>query len=53
MSDLRDSLVREGILIRDCSTYTYKGMGDRYFRLAVKRYQQNLIVIEKLKEIVR
>ena len=48
-TELKDRLAREGILIRDCSTF--QGMGDRYFRVAVKKHKQNMILIEKLKEI--
>lgn len=48
-TELKDCLAREGILIRDCSTF--QGMGDRYFRVAVKKHKQNMIFIEKLKEI--
>ncbi|MEA3280579.1 MAG: aminotransferase class I/II-fold pyridoxal phosphate-dependent enzyme, partial [Thermodesulfobacteriota bacterium] len=47
---LKDRLAREGILIRDCSTF--QGMGDRFFRVAVKRHEQNMILIEKLKEVI-
>ncbi len=47
-TELRGHLAQGGILIRDCSTF--QGMGDRYFRVAVKRHDQNLILIEKLKE---
>jgi threonine-phosphate decarboxylase len=50
-TELKDNLSREGILIRDCSTFD--GMGDRYFRVAVKKHEQNMILIEKLKEVVK
>ncbi len=50
-TELKDNLSREGILIRDCSTFD--GMGDRYFRVAVKKHKQNVILIEKLKEVVK
>ena len=50
-TELRDHLAQRGILIRDCSTF--QGMGDRYFRVAVKRHDQNLILIEKLKEAIK
>ncbi len=46
-TELKGRLAREGILIRDCSTF--QGMGDRYFRIAVKKHKQNMIFIEKLK----
>jgi len=48
--ELRDRLAPEGILIRDCSNF--HGMEDRYFRVAVKRHEQNIILIEKLKRIM-
>jgi len=47
---LRDHLVQDGILIRDCSNF--HGLNDRYFRVAVKRCDQNEILIKKLREIV-
>ena len=49
-TELKNHLSREGILIRDCSTF--QGMGDRYFRVAVKKHEQNMILIEKLKWVV-
>lgn len=47
---LRSRLVREGILIRDCSNFN--GLNDRYFRVAVKRRGQNELLIKQLREIV-
>ena len=49
-TELRDHLVKEGILIRDCSTF--QGLGTRYFRVAVKRHEENIVLIEKLREII-
>lgn len=49
--ELRDYLAKNGVLIRDCSTF--QGMGDRYFRVAVKKHEQNIILIEKLKEMAK
>ena len=49
-TELRDRLVQEGILIRDCSTF--QGLGTRYFRVAVKRHKENIVLIEKLREII-
>jgi len=49
-TELRDHLVKEGILIRDCSTF--HGLGTRYFRVAVKRHEENIVLIEKLREII-
>jgi len=50
-TELRDRLAAEGILIRDCSNF--QGLGDRYFRVAVKRHEQNMTLIEKLKAVIR
>jgi len=47
-TELRDSLTPEGLLIRDCSNF--QGLGDCYFRVAVKRHEQNIVLIEKLKK---
>ncbi|MBE9572495.1 MAG: threonine-phosphate decarboxylase [Proteobacteria bacterium] len=47
---LRDRLAGEGILIRDCSTF--QEMGVRFFRVAVKRHEQNVVLIERLKEVL-
>lgn len=49
-TELRDRLAQEGILIRDCSTF--HGLGDRYFRVAVKRHEQSIVLIEKLKVVI-
>ena len=49
-TELRDRLVQEGILIRDCSNY--QGLGDRYFRVAVKKRDQNVALIRKLEEAI-
>jgi threonine-phosphate decarboxylase len=48
-TELRGRLAVEGILIRDCSNF--QGLEDRYFRVAVKRHEQNMTLIEKLKEV--
>ncbi len=50
-TELRDRLAQEGILIRDCSTF--QGMGDRYFRVAVKKHEQSIILIKKLREVIK
>lgn len=48
-TQVRDRLIPEGILIRDCSTF--QGLGDRYFRVAVKRHDQNVILVDALRRI--
>jgi threonine-phosphate decarboxylase len=46
-TELRNRLAAEGILIRDCRTF--HGMGDRYFRVAIKRHEQNMLLSEGLR----
>ena len=47
---LYSALAREGILIRDCRSF--KGMGGKFIRLAVKKRKQNQRLIKELKSIV-
>jgi threonine-phosphate decarboxylase len=49
--ELRDRLAQQGILIRDCSNF--QCLGHSYFRIAVKRHEQNIALIEKLKEMIK
>jgi threonine-phosphate decarboxylase len=44
---LRRALLREGILIRDLSAF--KGLGRRYFRVAVKGRQANRLLVDALR----
>ncbi|MBW2568352.1 MAG: threonine-phosphate decarboxylase [Deltaproteobacteria bacterium] len=48
-TELRDRLASEGLLIRDCSTF--QGMGNRFFRVAVKKHKQNMVLIERLHKL--
>lgn len=48
---LFEQCVEKGILIRDCSNYP--GLSKGYFRVAVKRHERNVKLIEVLKEIVQ
>jgi threonine-phosphate decarboxylase len=48
---LRESLAREGILIRDCSTFV--GLDDSYFRVTVRSPKENLILKKALKEALK
>lgn len=47
---LKDRLLPKGILIRDCNTF--HGLGSRYFRVAVKRREENIILMENLKAVI-
>jgi len=44
---LYEMMAREGFLIRDCSSF--RGMGNKFIRVAVKRRKQNNLLIENLK----
>jgi len=46
---LQEMLLRKGFAIRDCSTFT--GMDENYFRIAVKRPEENDRLLASLKEI--
>ena len=46
---LKQMLFQQGILIRSCENYN--GLDERYYRIAVKKHDENIILIEKMKEI--
>ena len=50
VSTLAKRLREKGILIRDCSNYTF--LDDSFFRVAVKSRKDNAILISALKEIL-
>ncbi len=47
--DLGINLLGQGILIRDCSTF--KGLGRGYFRIAVKRHEENERLIAAVRRL--
>lgn len=49
ISNLKQELLKTGILIRDCSNY--RNLNENYYRIAVKNEHENKILIQKLKEI--
>ncbi|MEE9201554.1 MAG: threonine-phosphate decarboxylase CobD [Candidatus Brocadiales bacterium] len=49
--ELQDSLIKMGILIRDCSNF--KGLGDRYFRVAVRNHEENLRLLSCLESALK
>ncbi len=49
-TEVYTALAREGILIRDCRSF--KGMGTKFIRLAVKKRKQNDRLIAALKSLV-
>jgi len=47
---LKTRLIREGTLIRDCKNF--RGLNNKFIRIAVRRHNENLKLIEALKKIV-
>jgi threonine-phosphate decarboxylase len=47
---LREGMTKEGILIRDCSTFV--GLDNRYFRVTVRAPGENMKLVKTLQEIV-
>ncbi len=47
---LKTKLIQEGILIRDCSNF--RGLNNKFIRIAVRRHNENLKLIEALKKVV-
>lgn len=46
---LYDLLLKQGIMIRDCSNY--RGLKEGYFRVAVKTHEDNIKLIDELKRL--
>lgn len=46
-TDLKERLIDEGILIRDCSNY--RNLSEGYFRIAVKSHEDNMRFIEAMR----
>lgn len=49
-SHLANEMAKRGILIRDCSNFT--GLSDRFFRIAVRKREENKKLIFNLKQIL-
>jgi threonine-phosphate decarboxylase len=47
---LREKLIRRGILIRDCANF--KGLGNKFIRIAVRSHKENAMLIRALKEVI-
>ncbi|SFI96478.1 threonine-phosphate decarboxylase CobD [Thermoflavimicrobium dichotomicum] len=47
---LQEELGKKGILIRDCSMYP--GLDERYFRIAIKKREQNQVLVQALQEVL-
>jgi threonine-phosphate decarboxylase len=48
---LKEELAKEGILIRDCSTFV--GLDDSYFRVTVRSSRENLKLIKTLRKVLK
>jgi len=48
---LKEEMAKEGILIRDCSTFV--GLDNSFFRVTVRSYKENLKLIKTLKEVAK
>lgn len=49
--DFYTALLEKEILIRDCSDY--KGLGEGYYRIAVKTHKENEVIVETVKQILQ
>jgi len=48
---LKEEMSKKGILIRDCSTFV--GLDDSYFRVTVRSSEDNLKLVNVLKDVFR
>ncbi|MBE0067932.1 threonine-phosphate decarboxylase CobD [Thermoanaerobacterium thermosaccharolyticum] len=51
VNDLKEELLKRGILIRDASNFRY--LDDKYFRVAVKSHCDNVKLVESIKEVLK
>ncbi|MDI3311731.1 MAG: threonine-phosphate decarboxylase CobD [Thermoanaerobacterium sp.] len=51
VGDLKEELLKRGILIRDASNFRY--LDNRYFRVAVKSHDDNVKLVEAIKEVLK
>ena len=49
--NLKEEMLREGILIRDCSNYV--GLGSGYYRIAVRTHEENIKFINAMKKVFK
>ncbi|MEM0313740.1 MAG: histidinol-phosphate transaminase [Candidatus Bathyarchaeia archaeon] len=48
--ELKDKLAKRGILIRSCEDF--RGLGDSYFRVSIRKAEENIMLVQALKEIM-
>ncbi|MBI5287128.1 MAG: aminotransferase class I/II-fold pyridoxal phosphate-dependent enzyme [Deltaproteobacteria bacterium] len=46
---LQEALLKKGILVRDCASFV--GLGDNFFRVAVRKREENLLLLEGLSSL--
>ena len=51
INNIWEKLLQKGILVRGCENFT--GLDGRYFRIAVKRHEENVVLLENIKSIWR
>lgn len=49
-SVLQEAFLRRGILVRDCSSF--RGLGDTFFRVSIKKREENEILLKGLNDLV-
>jgi threonine-phosphate decarboxylase len=49
-AELKEKLIRRGILIRDCANF--RGLNNKYFRIAVRSRAENLKLLAALRQVV-
>lgn len=45
-----EKIAKKGILLRSCANY--EGLNDKYYRICIKKHDENKILIEKIEEIL-
>jgi threonine-phosphate decarboxylase len=50
-AELKDMLIRKGLLIRDCSNFP--GLDASYFRVAVRRREENLMLLQSMEAVLK
>ncbi|MEG0238123.1 MAG: histidinol-phosphate transaminase [Clostridium sp.] len=51
VDELYNSLIKEGIIIRNCSSF--EGLNNNFFRVCVLKHNENELLIKKLKSIIK
>ncbi len=48
---LKEMLIKKGLLIRDCSNFL--GLGNKYFRVAVRRRDENFLLLRAIRTVLK